>query len=148
MAKLSHTDESGRANMVNVADKPVQQRIARAEGYISMNPDTVKLVTENQSKKGDVLAAASIAGISAAKQTQFLIPLCHSLQLDKAGVEFEIGKDGIKARSEIWCTGRTGVEMEALTAVSLALLTIYDMCKAVDKNMVISDIRLTEKIKK
>jgi cyclic pyranopterin phosphate synthase len=148
MKKLTHTDEKGKANMVDIGEKPIQQRIAIATGRISLQEETVKLIRENQMKKGDVLTVAQIAGINAAKQTGNLIPLCHNIVLDKAEVKMTLQGDGVTATSEIHCTGRTGVEMEALTAVSTALLTVYDMCKAVDKSMIISEIRLTEKIKK
>jgi len=148
MKKLTHTDDKGKAIMVDIGEKPVQQRIAIATGHISLKEETVRLISENQMKKGDVLTVAQIAGINAAKQTGFLIPLCHNITLDKVEVKMELHKDGVSATATIHCTGRTGVEMEALTAVSTALLTVYDMCKAVDKSMVISNIRLTEKIKK
>jgi cyclic pyranopterin monophosphate synthase len=148
MKKLTHTDEKGKAVMVDIGEKPVQKRIAIATGHITLNPETVRLISENQMKKGDVLTVAQIAGINAAKQTGNLIPLCHNIPLDKADVKLRLLADGVSATAEIHCTGRTGVEMEALTAVSTALLTVYDMCKAVDKTMVISVIRLTEKIKK
>jgi cyclic pyranopterin phosphate synthase len=134
--------------MVDIGEKPVQQRIAKAAGHISLKPETIRLIGENQMRKGDVLTVAQIAGINAAKQTGNLIPLCHNIVIDKADVILTMGEDEVTAVSEIHCTGRTGVEMEALTAVSTALLTVYDMCKAVDKDMVISNIRLTEKIKK
>ena len=134
--------------MVDIGEKPIQQRIARAAGHIFLNKDTVNLIRENQIKKGDVLTVAQIAGINAAKLTGNLIPLCHNITLDKIEVIMTLREDGVESIAEIHCTGRTGVEMEALTAVSTALLTVYDMCKAVDKSMIISDIRLTEKIKK
>jgi cyclic pyranopterin monophosphate synthase len=148
MPKLSHTDASGKANMVDVGDKPQQMRIAKASGNIAMQPATLKLVKENLIKKGDVLTIAEIAGIQAAKQTPLLIPLCHTLLLTKVEVKCTLTKTGIKAESMVKCTGQTGVEMEALTAVSAALLTVYDMCKAVDKTMVISEVRLISKEKK
>jgi cyclic pyranopterin phosphate synthase len=148
MKKLTHTDERGKATMVDIGEKPVQQRIAIATGHISLKAETVRLISDNQMKKGDVLTVAQIAGINAAKQTGILIPLCHNIVLDKVDVRMELHKDGVSSTATIHCTGRTGVEMEALTAVSTALLTVYDMCKAVDKSMVISNIRLTEKIKK
>ena len=147
MPKLSHTDASGKANMVDVGDKPQQMRIAKASGNIALQPATLKLVKENLIKKGDVLTIAEIAGIQAAKQTPLLIPLCHTLLLTKVEVKCALTKTGIKAESMVKCTGQTGVEMEALTAVSAALLTVYDMCKAVDKTMVISDIKLLSKTK-
>jgi cyclic pyranopterin monophosphate synthase len=148
MPKLSHTDASGKANMVDVGDKPQQIRVAKASGNIGLQPATRKLVKENLIKKGDVLTIAEIAGIQAAKQTPLMIPLCHNLLLTKVEVKCTLTKTGIQAESIVKCTGQTGVEMEALTAVSVALLTIYDMCKAVDKEMVISEIKLISKIKK
>jgi len=148
MKKLTHTDNHGKAVMVDIGEKPIQLRIARAAGHIFLNKDTVNLIRENQIKKGDVLTVAQIAGINAAKLTGNLIPLCHNITLDKIAVIMTLREDGVESTAEIHCTGRTGVEMEALTAVSTALLTVYDMCKAVDKSMIISDIRLTEKIKK
>lgn len=147
MKKLTHTDEKGKASMVDIGAKDIQRRIARADGHISLNKETVGLIKENLIKKGDVLAVAQIAGINAAKQTATLIPLCHNISLEKIDVEMSLNEDGVTAESEIICTGKTGVEMEAITAVSVALLTVYDMCKATDKNMIISNIRLTEKIK-
>jgi cyclic pyranopterin phosphate synthase len=147
MKKLTHTDKKGKAVMVDVGGKEVQARIARASGHIILAADTLKLIKDNLVKKGDVLTVAQLAGISAAKQTSGLIPLCHNIVLDNVKVELFIDDAGIKAESEVRCTGKTGVEMEALTAVSVALLTIYDMCKAVDKKMIIGNIGLTEKIK-
>jgi cyclic pyranopterin phosphate synthase len=147
MAKLSHTDTSGKANMVDVGEKPLQMRIAKASGAIALQPATLKLIKENLIKKGDVLTIAEIAGIQAAKQTPLLIPLCHTLLLTKVEVKCSLTKTGIKAESMVKCIGQTGVEMEALTAVSVALLTVYDMCKAVDKQMMISDIKLISKTK-
>lgn len=148
MNRLTHTDNKGKAIMVDVGNKEIQLRIARARGKILMAPETVKLVREDMMKKGDVLSVAQVAGINGAKQTSILIPLCHNIVLDKVSVELTITETAVMAESEIRCTGRTGVEMEALTAVSISLLTVYDMCKAVDKNMVISNIELIEKIKK
>lgn len=145
--KLSHTDKNGKANMVDVGSKPDQVRIAIAEGNIILQPETLKLITENQIKKGDVLTVAEIAGIQAAKRTAELIPLCHNIELNKVSVKATQTKKGINIVSEVKCTGKTGVEMEALTATSIALLTIYDMCKAVDKSMVISEIKLIKKTK-
>jgi len=148
MKELTHTDKKGKAQMVDVGDKEVQTRIARASGTIGLSAETVGLIRENLVKKGDVLTVAQIAGISAAKQTSSLIPLCHNIVLENVKVELTLGDEGIKAESDIRCTGKTGAEMEALTAVSIALLTVYDMCKAVDKKMTISNICLTEKIKR
>ena len=148
MKKLSHTNAKGKANMVDVGDKPAQLRIAKATGQIKLAPATIKLIKENEIKKGDVLTIAEIAGIQAAKKTPDLIPLCHPLMISKIDVKTKIIKTGVEVNSEVRCIGQTGVEMEALTAVSIALLTVYDMCKAVDKNMVIEKIYLVEKIKK
>jgi cyclic pyranopterin phosphate synthase len=145
--QFSHTDKNGNAQMVDVSDKKPQLRIARASGTIKVNENTIKLIKENQIKKGDVLTVAKIAGINAAKLTQNLIPLCHTLLLNKVDVTFSLTKNGVCAESIVKSTGKTGVEMEALTAISTALLTIYDMCKAVDKNMMISEIKLIEKVK-
>ena len=146
--KLSHTDEQGRARMVDVGHKPDQTRVAKASGFIKLNAKTVQLVSENSVKKGDVLTLAEVAGIQAAKRTADLIPLCHTLQLTSVSVNASLLKEGVKVDSEVRCVGQTGVEMEALTAVSVALLTVYDMCKAVDKGMVLSEIILLSKEKK
>jgi len=147
MEKLTHTDESGRAHMVDTGNKPVQQREATASGRINLLPGTIKLVTENMMKKGDVLSVAEIAGIQAAKKCGELIPLCHNIPLDQVRVTLSTDEKGVTAIGCVRCTGLTGVEMEALTAVSVALLTVYDMCKAVDKTMIISDIILIKKEK-
>ena len=147
MTKLSHTDDNGKARMVDVGDKPNQQRTAVAEGHIRLSAETIQLIRDNEIKKGDVLTIAEIAGIQAAKKTSELIPLCHPLALTKVKVKTEIVVDGVRIRGEARCIGQTGVEMEALTAVHIALLTIYDMCKAVDKEMLIGNIRLLEKTK-
>jgi cyclic pyranopterin monophosphate synthase len=147
MKKLTHTDGRGKAIMVDVGDKEPQLRIAKAEGHISLASETLKLISENQMKKGDVLTVAQLAGIGAAKQTAALIPLCHNITLENIKVLPVIDSTGVYISSEVRCTGKTGVEMEALTAVSVALLTVYDMCKAVDKNMVIDKVHLTEKTK-
>jgi len=147
MKELSHTDEKGRAKMVDVGPKTPQRRRARAKGMIALRDETLRLIRENQVKKGDVLTVAQIAGIQAAKRTGTLIPLCHPLLLDVVDVQLTLLDDGVLAESEVGCVGRTGVEMEALTAVSVALLTVYDMCKAVDKEMQIGDIILVEKVK-
>lgn len=133
--------------MVDVSSKPDQTREAVASGFISLTAETLEQVKANSLKKGDVLATARISGIMGAKQTSNLIPLCHPLQLTKVDVSFEVLNTGIKATALSKCIGKTGVEMEALTAVSVALLTIYDMCKAVDKTMVISDVTLLKKTK-
>lgn len=149
MDRLTHTDESGRARMVNVGDKPTQRRTATAEGFIAMAGATLDLIAQDRMKKGDVLTVAQVAGIQAAKRTGELIPLCHPLGLDHVDVTLEPAPaaGGVRARAVVRCTGRTGVEMEALTAVAVALLTVYDMCKAVDKDMRIGEIRLLEKTK-
>lgn len=147
MSKLSHTDAKGKARMVDVSDKSIQRRTARAKGFIFLSAEAVNLIKENDIKKGDVLTVAEIAGIQAAKRTHELIPLCHPLALNKVEVNCELRTDGVLVNALTRCDGKTGVEMEALTAVNVALLTVYDMCKAVDKNMVISDISLIEKTK-
>ena len=147
MDKLTHTDNKGKAVMVDVGAKEVQHRIARASGHINLSPGTLRLINDDLIKKGDVLSVARLAGINAAKQTAYLIPLCHNIVLENVKVDAKADQTGIIVESEVSCTGKTGVEMEALTAVSVALLTIYDMCKAVDKEMVINEIHLTEKIK-
>jgi len=147
MKELSHLDDAGKARMVDVGAKAPQRRVARAEGLIELAAATVELVRANQLKKGDVLTVAQVAGIQAAKRTAELVPLCHPLTLDHVQVRLEVVDAGVRAVSEVACVGRTGVEMEALTAVSVALLTVYDMCKAVDKSMRITQIVLTEKTK-
>jgi len=147
MGKFSHIDNEGKANMVDVGDKTPQIREAKATGLIQLENETIKLIRENSMKKGDVLTVAEIAGIQAAKKTSDLIPLCHTLQITKAEVNCSIVKNGVKVHTRVRCIGQTGVEMEALTAASVALLTIYDMCKAVDKNMVIGQVTLQEKTK-
>ena len=145
--EFSHIDSNGKANMVDVGGKPNQLRQAKATGFIKLNSETIQLIEENQMKKGDVLTIAEIAGIQAAKQTPSLIPLCHTLLLTKVDVKASLTSTGVEINSYVKCIGQTGIEMEALTAVSVALLTVYDMCKAVDKKMVISDITLIEKTK-
>lgn len=147
MSRLSHLNERGEAAMVDVSDKAETQRTAIAEGFIAMAPETLALVTRGEAKKGDVLAAARIAGIMAAKRAHELIPLCHPLMITKATVDFAPREEpaGIAVTALVKVTGQTGVEMEALTAVSVACLTIYDMLKAADKGMVIRDVRLLEK---
>jgi len=147
MKKLSHTDKTGKAQMVDVSEKNPQYRVAVAEGNIRLEPGTIELIKENSIKKGDVITIAEIAGIQAAKQTHYLIPLCHPLQITKVDVKATILNNGVNIVSTVSCIGQTGVEMEALTSVSVALLTVYDMCKAVDKNMLISDVRLLSKKK-
>ncbi|MEM8918789.1 MAG: cyclic pyranopterin monophosphate synthase MoaC [Pseudomonadota bacterium] len=145
MSKLTHIDGDGAAHMVDVSAKAETVREARATGRISMNLDTLDAIKANMIKKGDVLATARIAGIMAAKKTHDLIPLCHPLALSKVAVDFTFVDNGIEVESMARLTGKTGVEMEALTAVSVALLTIYDMSKAMQKDMVISDVRLLSK---
>jgi len=147
MAEFSHIDEQGRARMVDISSKPPVNRLARARGSISLGEETIALIAANNIKKGDVLAVAQLAGIQAAKRTSDLIPLCHPLQLSQVDVQTELTQSGVTVVSTVRCVDRTGVEMEALAAVSVALLTIYDMCKAVDKTMRISDIQLEEKLK-
>lgn len=145
--KLTHIDERGAAHMVDVSDKAVSTRIAVAEGRITMQPATLKLVLEGNAKKGDVLGAARLAGIMAAKKTHELIPLCHPLLLSKISIELEpdTAASAIRVVATVKLSGQTGVEMEALTAVSIACLTIYDMVKAADRGMRIDAIRLLEK---
>jgi cyclic pyranopterin monophosphate synthase len=147
MDRFSHVDDKGRANMVDVSDKVPQRRIARATGSIVVSQATAAAIAENNMKKGDVLTVAQIAGIQAAKRTAELIPLCHPLILDAIDVQLELNADSVVATSEVACVGRTGAEMEALAAVTVALLTVYDMCKALDKNMRIGDIVLLQKEK-
>ena len=147
MNKLSHTNSEGKANMVDVGHKPNQLRTAIAEGFIQLNEETVRLIRENQMKKGDVLTIAEIAGIQGAKRTSELIPLCHPIQLTKVDVKATLENNGVRINCLARCIGQTGVEMEALNGVSVGLLTIYDMCKAVDKEMVIREIKLIEKSK-
>jgi cyclic pyranopterin phosphate synthase len=147
MAEFSHLDAEGSARMVDVSDKPPVRRTAVAAGKISLSAETVRMIREKLIEKGDVLTVARIAGIMGAKRTPELIPLAHSLGLDHADVECTLEPDGVAIRGTVRCTGRTGVEMEALTAVSVAALTIYDMCKAVDKHMEIGAIHLLDKRK-
>ena len=147
MKKLSHINEAGKAEMVDVGGKPEQLRQAIASGFIKLTAETIELIQKNQIKKGDVLTVAEIAGIQAAKQTPALIPLCHTLLLDKVKVETKLFENGVEVTCLVKSQGKTGVEMEALTGVSVALLTVYDMCKAVDKNMEIGKISLLEKTK-
>jgi cyclic pyranopterin phosphate synthase len=146
--KFSHLNEKGEANMVDVGSKPDQERVAKASGKIYLQKKTLDFIKNNSIEKGDIYSVARIAGIQAAKNTFSLIPLCHQLQLTKIAVDFSMEEDGISVFSLVKCTGKTGVEMEALTAVSIALLTIYDMCKAVDKSMIMSEVKLLEKTKK
>jgi cyclic pyranopterin phosphate synthase len=145
--KLTHFDERGAAHMVDVAAKPETHRVATAAGVIRMRAETLALILSGNARKGDVLGVARIAAIQAAKRTAELIPLCHPVPLTSVAVEFRIDEAAaqVECRATVECTARTGVEMEALTAVNVALLTIYDMCKAVDRAMTMSDIRLVEK---
>ena len=147
MNPLTHFDAQGQAHMVDVAAKAATHRVAVASGRIEMLPATLALIEAGNAKKGDVLGIARIAGIQGAKKTSDLIPLCHPIALTRVAVEFEVeeGSSSVLCRTTAECTGQTGVEMEALTACSAALLTIYDMCKAVDRGMTISGIRLLEK---
>jgi len=144
---LSHVDDHGKASMVDISAKQAQLRTAVASGHISLGGETLDLIRENKIKKGDVLTIAEIAGIQGGKRTSDLIPLCHPLQITKLDVIATIDATGVMVESLARCSGQTGIEMEALTAVSVALLTVYDMCKAVDKTMVIGEIRLIEKTK-
>ena len=148
MNKLTHFNPAGEAHMVDVGDKADTQRIAVAEGHITMHTDTLKLIQEGGHKKGDVLGIARIAGIMAAKKTSELVPLCHPLALSSVQIDFDsqAGANQVHCKATVKTTGPTGVEMEALTAVQIALLTIYDMCKAVDRGMSMTDIQLLEKM--
>ena len=143
--ELTHIDADGRLRMVDVGDKDVTRRQARVRGEIRMRPETARLIREDKVKKGNVLEAARLAGIMAAKRTGELIPLCHPLNLTAVEVDFDIGEDRVSVEAQARIADRTGVEMEALTAASVALLTIYDMCKAVDRGMEIGRLRLVEK---
>lgn len=145
--KLSHIGNDNRPSMVDVSDKPQQKRTAVAEGFIALQSETLQLVSDNQMKKGNVLLTAELAGIHAAKKTGEMIPLCHTLLLSKVDIKATPEEGGIRVTGTVVCTGQTGVEMEALSGVSQALLTIYDMCKAVDKTMEIGDIKLIAKTK-
>ena len=145
MADLTHLDAHGHARMVDVGGKAETRRLAIASGRIRMSPEALEAIRAGDAPKGDVLAAARIAGIMAAKKTAELIPLCHPLSLDSVTVDFTFEQDALRATAAAALTGRTGVEMEAMTACLIALLTIYDMAKALDKAMVIEDVRLIEK---
>ena len=144
---LSHFDDQGQAHMVDVADKSVTHRVARASGLIRMQRATLELIASGHAKKGDVLGVARIAAIQATKRTSDLVPLCHPLPITHVAVAFELDHTGpsVRCTAQVETLGRTGVEMEALTAVQIGLLTVYDMCKAVDRGMVMGDIRLLEK---
>lgn len=147
MTELTHFDLDGQAHMVDVSDKPATARVAVAQGRIMMQPSTLALIAEGRAGKGDVLGVARIAAIQGAKRTADLIPLCHPLALSKVAIEFELDEinSAVRCRATVQTVGPTGVEMEALTAVQVGLLTIYDMCKAAEKGMVITDVRLLEK---
>ena len=150
--KLTHLDEQGQARMVDVGDKPDSVREATAKGEVRMRPETLALIQEGGIAKGDVLAVAQIAGIMAAKRTYELIPMCHPLLLDKVDIKFQFNEEQsarmglVEIMATVRCHGKTGVEMEALTAVSVAALTIYDMCKAVERTMRIQNVRLVHKV--
>jgi len=144
---LSHVDDAGAARMVDVSAKTAVRRTARASGFISLGRETVRLIRDNQMKKGDVLTVSKIAGIMGAKQASSLIPLCHPIEMEFVDVQLRLMDDGVAIESTARCTDKTGIEMEALTAVSIAALTVYDMCKAVDKGMKIGPISLIEKTK-
>jgi cyclic pyranopterin monophosphate synthase len=147
MSDLTHFNQAGEAHMVDVGDKSITKRIAVAEGQINMLETTLELIKQGNHKKGDVLGIARVAGIMAAKRTSDLIPLCHPLALTKVTLDFQILDDevAVQCRVQVETAGQTGVEMEALTATQIALLTIYDMCKAVDRGMIMTDVRLLEK---
>lgn len=145
--KLSHINSSGKANMIEISNKENIARTAKARGKIYLSKETLKLINENNIKKGDVLSVARVAGIMGAKQTSNLIPLCHNINIEKVSLDFIIEEDGIVIESYCKCNYKTGIEMESLTSVCIAALAIWDMCKAVDKNMIISDIQLIEKTK-
>ncbi len=145
MTKLTHIDEAGAARMVDVGDKAVTQREAVATGRITMSADAARAIADGAVSKGDVLAVARVAGIMAAKRTSDLIPLCHPLPLSRAAIDLTVDSHGVTAAATVKTTSQTGVEMEALTAVSIALLTIYDMAKSLDKRMTISDIQVLRK---
>ena len=144
---LSHLDEQGKARMVDVSSKERVRRTASATGMILMQPETLRLLREGLLKKGDAFAVARVAGIAAAKRTSDLIPLCHNIRIDHVSVDLALEDAGVRISASAVCTESTGIEMEALTAVSVAALTLYDMCKAVDREMRIADIRLVEKTK-
>jgi cyclic pyranopterin phosphate synthase len=144
-AALTHVDAEGRIRMVDVGDKPVSRRVAVASGFVRMRESTVEAIRERRTAKGDPLETSRLAGIMGAKSTSALIPLCHPIQLSHVDVRATLERDGVRLEAEATVDARTGVEMEALTAVSVAALTIYDMCKALDREMVIEDIRLERK---
>lgn len=145
--RLTHVDGAGRASMVDVSDKPLVKRTARAACSVFMAASTLALIRQNGMAKGDVIATARIAGIMAAKRTAELIPLCHNIEIDRVALEFELKDDRVDVESLAVCVDKTGIEMEALTAASVAALTIWDMCKAVDKNLRVDGLRLLSKTK-
>ncbi len=145
MSLLTHFDADGQAHMVDVADKTVTHRVAVASGRIAMQPATIALIRSGTAAKGDVIGVARIAAIQAAKRTSDLVPLCHPIALTRVAVEFDVADLDVTCVATVECDGKTGVEMEALTAVQIGLLTVYDMCKAVDRAMTITDVRLLEK---
>ena len=145
MTGFSHLNDDGKAQMVDVGAKVPTRRTAQASGTVRMHPDTVKAIQANQIKKGEVLSVARLAGIMAAKQTGNLIPLCHPLAIDSVEVQFDVSSDAVRVQAVASLHGKTGVEMEAITAVSVAAVTIYDMCKSIDREMTITDIRLDSK---
>ena len=147
MSELTHFDKDGQAHMVDVSEKEITTRVAVAEGYVKMSPEALGIITEGRAKKGDVLSVAQLAGIMGAKKTADLIPLCHPLPISKVSLSLTPAPErpGIRVEATVKTTGKTGVEMEALTAVSTACLTVYDMVKAVEKSMIIEDIRLVLK---
>lgn len=145
MSKLTHLDDQGKARMVDVGEKDVTRRTAIAAARVLMKPETLALILDGTAAKGDVLAASRIAGIMAAKQTAGLIPLCHPLAISRAAIDFAFGSAHVDVEATVTVEGKTGVEMEALTAVSVACLTLYDMLKAVDRGMTITNVRLLEK---
>lgn len=144
---LSHVGTDGKARMVDVSTKPAVRRTATARGFIALAPETVALVRENGIRKGDVLSVAKLAGIMGAKQTATLIPLCHQIEIEFVDVDLTLQERGVAIEAIARCTDKTGIEMEALTAVAVAALTVYDMCKAVDKGMVIGPVELVQKSK-
>jgi cyclic pyranopterin phosphate synthase len=144
---FTHVDGEGRARMVDVSHKPRLRRTASAFGQVLLQPQTLRLIRENQIQKGDVLTVAKIAGIAGAKRTAELVPLCHNIEIEQVDLELTVTETSVDIRSHAICTDKTGIEMEALTAVSVAALTIYDMCKAVDETICITDIHLVEKTK-
>lgn len=145
MTGLTHVDEKGDARMVDVGGKPETKRLAVASARVRTNPEVIQAIKDQSIAKGDVLAVARISGIMAAKRTADLIPLCHPLALDAVAIEISLESDSVEISARVECTGRTGVEMEALTAASVSALTVYDMCKAMDRSMVIEHVQLEEK---